>query len=124
MGKFNEELVKAGVRLAGDGFHPSLKGARVKFSGNKRTVVDGPSAETKELIAGYRLWQCKSKKEAIALAKHCPNPAGIDKEGELEIRQVFEVDDFGSELTSVLRGSEERIRKQATKKRQDTPYSK
>lgn len=109
MGKFNEELVNAGIMLAGDGFHPTSKGARVKFSGNKRTVVDGPFAETKELIAGYWLWQCKSKEEAIEWAKRCPNPAVDGKEGELEIRQVFEADDFGAEFTPELREQEQRV---------------
>lgn len=112
MGKFNEELVNAGVMLAGDGLHPSSKGVRVKFSGNKRTVVDGPFVETKELIAGYWLWQCKSKEEAIEWAKRCPNPAVDGKEGELEIRQVFEADDFGAEFTPELREQEERVRAQ------------
>jgi hypothetical protein len=112
MGKFNEELVNAGIMLAGDGLHPSSKGVRVKFLGNKRTVVDGPFAETKELIAGYWLWQCQSKEEAIEWAKRCPNPAIDGKEGELEIRQVFEADDFGAEFTPELREQEERIRVQ------------
>jgi hypothetical protein len=112
MGKFNEELVNAGVMLAGDGLHPSSKGTRVKFSGSKRTIIDGPFAETKELIAGYWLWQCKSKEEAIEWAKRCPNPAVDGKEGELEIRQVFEADDFGAEFTPELREQEERIRTQ------------
>jgi hypothetical protein len=109
MGKYNEELVNAGVLLAGDGLHPSSKGARVKFSGNKRTVIDGPFAETKELIAGYWLWQCKSKEEAVEWAKRCPNPAVDGKEGELEIRQVFEADDFGAEFTPELREQEQRV---------------
>ncbi len=113
MGKFNEELVNAGVLLAGDGLHPSSKGTRIRFSGNKRTVVDGPFAETKELIAGYWIWQCKSKEEAVAWAKRCPNPAGEDKEGELEIRRVFEADDFGSEFTHELREQEQRVFEQA-----------
>jgi hypothetical protein len=93
MGKFNEELVKAGVMLAGDGLQPSSKGARVKFSGDKRTVVDGPFTEAKELIAGYWIWQVKSKEEAIEWAKRIPNPTG--QEGEVEVRQVFELEDFG-----------------------------
>src|SRR5437867_9202355 len=97
MGKFNEELVKAGVMLAGEGLQPSSKGARVKFSGGKRTVIDGPFAETKELIAGFWLWQVKSKEEAIEWVKRCPNPTGA--EGEIEIRQVFEAADFGAALT-------------------------
>lgn len=113
MGQFNEELVKAGVLLAGDGLHPTSKGARVHFSGNKRTVIDGPFAETKELIAGYWLWQCQSKEEAMAWAKRCPNPAGDDNEGELEIRQVFEADDFGAEFTPQLREQERRVSEQA-----------
>jgi hypothetical protein len=114
MGKFNEELVKAGVMLAGDGLHPSSKGVRVKFSGNRRTVVDGPFAETKELIAGYWLWQCKSKDEAIEWAKRCPNPAVDGKEGEIELRQLFEAEDFGAEFTPELREQEERIRAQVS----------
>ncbi|MFO0775729.1 MAG: YciI family protein [Nitrospiraceae bacterium] len=117
MGTFNEELVKAGVMLAGEGLQPSSKGARVKFSETKRTVVDGPFAETKELIAGYWLWQCKSKEEAIAWAKRCPNPAGDGKEGELEIRQVFEADDFGTEFTPELRAQEDRLREEIAKKK-------
>lgn len=111
MGKFNEELVNAGVMLAGDGLHPSSKGARVKFSGTKRTVTDGPFAETKELIAGFWIWQCKSKQEAIEWVKRCPNPH--EGESEIEIRQVFEAEDFGAELTPELRVQEERIRAQA-----------
>ena len=117
MGKFNEELVKAGVMLAGDGLHPSSKGARVHFSGNKRTVVDGPFAETKELIAGYWLWQCKSKEEAIEWAKRCPNPAVDGKDGELEIRQAFEAEDFGTEFTPELREQEEHLRVQIAEKK-------
>lgn len=115
MGAFNEALMKAGVLLAGEGLHPSSKGARVKFSGNKRTVTDGPFAETKELIAGYWLWQVKSKEEAIGWVKRCPNPTG--EEGEIEIRQVFEADDFGAEFTPELRAQEERIRSQAAGKK-------
>lgn len=110
MGKFNEELVKAGVLLAGDGLHPSSKGTRVKFTGNKRTVIDGPFAETKELIAGYWLWQVNSMEEAIEWVKRCPNPH--NEEGEIEIRQVFEAEDFGTEFTPELREQEERIRAQ------------
>src|SRR5438034_7944783 len=105
MGKFNEELVKAGVMLAGEGLQPSSKGARVRFSGTKRTVIDGPFAETKELIAGFWLWQVKSKEEAIEWVKRCPNPMP-DTEAEIEIRQVFEADDFGPELTPELRALE------------------
>jgi hypothetical protein len=110
MGKFNEELVKAGVMLAGEGLHPSSKGARVRFSGGKTTVVDGPFAETKELIAGFWLWQVKSKEEAIEWVKRCPNPTGV--ESEIEIRQVFEAEDFGSEFTPELQEQEERLRAQ------------
>jgi hypothetical protein len=107
--------VNAGILLAGDGLHPSSKGTRITFSGNTRTVSDGPFAETKELIAGYWLWQCTSKEEAIEWAKRCPNPAGESKEGQLEIRQVFEADDFGAEFTPELREQEERVRAQANK---------
>ena len=107
-GKYNEELVRAGVMLAGEGLHPSSKGARVKFSGSRRTVVDGPFAETKELIAGFWLIQVKSKEEAIEWVKRIPNPDGADT--EVEIRQVFEAEDFGPELTSEAREQERRIR--------------
>ena len=110
MGKYNEELVNAGVMLAGEGLHPSSKGARVKFSGTQRTVTDGPFAETKELIAGFWLWQVKSKEEAIAWVKRCPMPR--DSETEIEIRQVFEAEDFGPEFTPELREQEERLRAQ------------
>lgn len=110
MGKFNEDLVKAGVMLAGEGLHPSSKGARVRFSGEKRTVVDGPFAETKELVAGYWLWKVNSKQEAIEWVKRCPNPTG--GEAEIEIRQVFEADDFGPALTPELREQEARLRAQ------------
>jgi hypothetical protein len=113
MGKFNEELVKAGVMLAGEGLQPSSKGARVKFSGDKRTVVDGPFAETKELVAGFWLWQVKSKEEAIEWVKRCPNPMPGDS--EIEIRQVFEADDFGENFTPELREQEARLRAQAAK---------
>ncbi|HWZ81373.1 MAG TPA: YciI family protein [Terriglobales bacterium] len=113
MGKFNEELVKAGIMLAGEGLHSSAKGARVRFSGNKRTVIDGPFAETKELIAGFWLWQVKSLEEAIEWVKRCPNPhAG---ESEIEIRQVFEAADFGDEFTPELREQEERLRAKMSK---------
>jgi hypothetical protein len=108
MGAYNEELVKAGVMLAGEGLQPSSKGARVKFSGANRTVTDGPFAETKELIAGYWLWQCKSLAEAIEWVKRCPNP--MPGESEIEIRQVFEAEDFGAEFTPELRAQEERLR--------------
>ena len=116
MGKFNEELVKAGVMLAGEGLQPSSKGARVKFSGSKRTVVDGPFAETKELIAGFWLWQVKSKEEAIEWVKRCPNPFP-GRESEIEIRQLFEAEDFGAEFTPELREQEERLRAQMDKKK-------
>src|SRR5713226_5623126 len=115
MGKYNEELVKAGVLLAGEGLHPSSKGKRVRFSGEKRTVIDGPFAETKELIAGFWLWQVKSMEEAIEWVKRCPSPH--EGESEIEIRQVFEVEDFGSELTPELRKQEERLRAQAAVKK-------
>jgi len=110
MGQFNEELVKAGVMLAGEGLQASSKGARVKFAGTKRTAVDGPFAETKELIAGFWLWQLKSMDEAIEWVKRIPNPTG--EESEVEIRQVFEADDFGAEFTPELRAQEERVRSQ------------
>jgi len=113
MGKFNEDLVKAGVMLAGEGLHPSSKGARVRFAGNKRTVTDGPFAETKELIAGFWLWQVKSKAEAIEWVKRCPNPTGA--EAEIEIRQVFEAEDFGDEFTPELRTKEVHMRAEAEK---------
>jgi len=111
MGKFNEEMVKAGVLLAGEGLQPTSKGARVTFSGSERTVTDGPFTETKELIAGYWLIQVKSREEAIEWIKRCPNPG--PGESEIEIRQVFEAEDFGEELTPELREQEERIRAQA-----------
>ena len=110
MGKFNEELVKAGVMLAGEGLHPSSKGSRVRFSGDQRTVIDGPFAETKELLAGFWLWQVKSMDDAIEWVKRSPNPhPGVC---EVEIRQVFSPDDFGPALTPELREAEERLRKQ------------
>jgi hypothetical protein len=115
MGKYNEELVKAGVMLAGEGLQPSSKGARVKFSGSKRTVTDGPFAETKELLAGFWLWQCKSKDEAIEWVKRCPNPMP-GEESEIEIRQVFEAEDFGAEFTPELREQKERQRAEIQKK--------
>jgi hypothetical protein len=114
MGKFNEELSKAGVLLAGEGLHPSSKGARVKFSGQKRTVIDGPFTETKELLAGFWLWKVKSKEEAIEWVKRCPNPTG--GEPEIEIRQVFELDDFGPALTPELREQEERVWAEAARR--------
>lgn len=115
MGRFNKELVKAGVMLAGEGLHPTSKGARVKFSGAKRTVIDGPFAETKELIAGFWLWKCKSREEAIEWVKRCPNP--MKGESEIEIRQVFEAEDFGAEFTPELKEQEERLRAQIAKKK-------
>jgi hypothetical protein len=115
MGKFNEELVKAGVMLAGDGLLPSSKGARVRFSGDKRTVIDGPFTETKELIAGFWIWQVKSKEEAIEWVKRCPNPMG--GEAEVEIRQIGELEDFGDVLTPELREQEARLRAQAAAKK-------
>jgi len=108
MGKYNQELVKAGVMLAGEGLQPSSKGARVRFVGDKRIVTDGPFAETKELIAGYWLWKCASKQEAIEWVKRCPNPTG--HESEIEIRQVFEPEDFGAEMTPELCEQERRLR--------------
>jgi hypothetical protein len=116
MGNYNEELVKAGVLLAGEGLHPSSKGARVRFDGDKRTVIDGPFAETKELIAGFWLIQVKSTEEAIEWVKRCPNP--FPGESEIEIRQVFEADDFGEEFTPELREQEERLRAQVDQQQQ------
>jgi hypothetical protein len=116
MGKFNEELVKAGVMLAGEGLHPSSKGARVRFSGDNRTVIDGPFAETKELVAGFWLIQVKSREEAIEWIKRAPNPH--EGESEIEIRQVFEAEDFGEEFTPELREQEERLRAQAAENQQ------
>jgi hypothetical protein len=111
MGNFNEELVKAGVMLAGEGLHPSAKGKRVRFSGSQRTVIDGPFAETKELVAGFWLWQVKSMEEAVEWVRRCPNP--MEGESEIEIRPVFEADDFGAEFTPELRAQEERLRAEA-----------
>ena len=113
MGKYNEELAKAGVMLAGEGLHPSSKGVRVKFSGGKRTVTDGPFPETKELIAGYWLWRVKSKEEAIEWLKRAPFDGGT----EIELRQVFEAEDFGAELTPELRAQEERVRTQVERQK-------
>ena len=115
MGKFNEELVKAGLLLAAEGLHPTSKGKRVKFSGAKRTVVDGPFTETKELIAGFWLWQVRSLEEAIEWVKRCPNPH--EAESEIEIRQVFEAEDFGAEFTPELKEKEERLRAQVPAKK-------
>jgi hypothetical protein len=114
MGNFNDELIKAGVMLAGEGLHPSSKGARVKFSGEKRTVIDGPFTEAKELIAGFWIWQVSSKEEAIEWVKRCPNP--MNGESEIEIRQVFEAEDFGTEFTPELREQDERQRAQLAAK--------
>jgi hypothetical protein len=119
MTAYNEELVKAGVMLAGEGLHPSSKGVRVRFSGRERTVIDGPFAETKELIAGFWLMQVKSLEEMIEWVKRCPNPH--DEETEIEIRQVFEADDFGAELTPELREREARLAEQLAAKRGETP---
>ena len=119
MGKYNEELANAGVLLAGEGLQSSSKGARVKFSGDKRTVIDGPFAETKELIAGFWLWQVKSKEEAIEWVKRCPNPFP-GTESEIEIRQVFEAEDFGAEFTPELREQEERLRAQSEQLKKGT----
>jgi hypothetical protein len=111
MTKFNEELAKAGVMLAGDGLQPSSKGARVKFVGGKHIVTDGPFAETKELLAGFWIWKCKSLQEAIEWVKRCPNPMP-NSEAEIEIRQIFESEDFGAELTPELREKQEKLRAQ------------
>jgi hypothetical protein len=113
MGKYNEELVKAGIMLAGEGLHPSSKGARVVFSGNKRTVVDGPFSETKELVAGFWIWEVKSKEEAIEWVKRCPNP--MLEDSEIEIRQVFDAADFGEAFTPELQAQEDRLRAEITK---------
>ena len=115
MGKFNEELIKAGIMLAGEGLHPSVKGKRVVFDGPSRTVVDGPFAETRELVAGFWLWQVKSMEEAVAWVKRCPNP--MLTTSEIEIRPVFEAEDFGAEFTPELREQEERHRAQAARQK-------
>jgi hypothetical protein len=114
MGKYNEELAKAGILLAGEGLQPSSKGARVRFSGSKRTVIDGPFTETKELVAGFWLWKVKSREEAIEWVKRCPNPMPTDS--EIEIRQVFEAEDFGEALTPEMRAQEERLLRKGSKK--------
>src|SRR5437762_6050973 len=119
MGKFNEELVKAGIMLAGEGLHPSSTGVRVRFSGNKRTVIDGPFTETKELVAGFWLWQVKSKEEAIEWIKRAPFGDGA----EIEIRQVFEAEDFGPALKPEFKEQEERMRAQGTKKRRSEEHT-
>jgi hypothetical protein len=116
MGKYNEELSKAGILLAGEGLQPSSKGARVRFSGDQRTVIDGPFPETKDLVAGFWLWQVKSKAEAIEWVKRCPNPMP-GTEAEIEIRQMFEVEDFGAELTPELRAQDERLRAETSRRR-------
>jgi hypothetical protein len=118
MGKYNEELVKAGIMLAGEGLHPSSKGKRVHFSGANRKVIDGPFAETKELIAGFWLWKVRSMEEAVEWVKRCPNPTGA--EGDVEIRQIFEAVEFGDEFTPELREQEERLRAQIEKQKQQT----
>ena len=115
MGKYNEELVKAGVMKAGEGLHPSSKGARVRFSGANRTVVDGPFAETKELVAGFWIWEVKSKQEAIDWVKKCPDPMP-GEDSEIEIRQIYTADDFGEAFTPELREAEEKMRKEIGKK--------
>ena len=117
MGKYNEELVKAGVMLAGEGLHPSRKRARVHFSGKNRTVIDGPFTETKELVAGFWLFQCRSLEECIEWVKRCPNP--MNEDSDIEIRQIFEAEDFGAEFTPELREQEDRIRAQAEKNQND-----
>jgi hypothetical protein len=119
MGRFNEELVKAGVMLAGEGLHPSAKGARVRFSGKDRKVIDGPFTETKELVAGFWIWQCASLQEAIDWVKRCPNP--MPGESEIEIRPIYEADDFGDALTPQLREQEERLRAQLEGQAKPTP---
>lgn len=116
MGKYNEELVKAGVMLAGEGLQPSSKGARVRFAGDKRIVIDGPFAETKELVAGYWMWKCKSLQEAIDWVKRCPNPMP-GTESEIEIRQVFEIEDFGENATPEVREREARLRAESEGKK-------
>ena len=116
MGKFNEALVKAGVMLAGDGLHPSNRGKRMRFAGGKKTVLDGPFAETKELIAGYWIWQVKSIEEAVEWARRCPDPMP-GEEAELEIRPVFEAEDFGAEFTPELRQNEEKLRAEIERQR-------
>lgn len=115
MGQFNEQLVKAGVLVAGEGLHPSSKGKRIRFSGADRAVVDGPFSETKELVAGFWVWQVKDMDEAIAWAKRCPNPMRVDS--ELEIRPVFEAEDFGENLTPELREQEARLRAESAERR-------
>jgi len=117
MGKFNEELVKAGIMQAGEGLHPSVKGKRIKFSGAQRSVIDGPFAETKELIAGFWIWKVKSLEEAVSWARRCPDPMP-GEDAELEIRPIFEAEDFGAEFTPELRAQEERLRTQIERQKQ------
>jgi hypothetical protein len=116
MGKYNEELVKAGIMVAGEGLHPSSKGKRVRFSGTRRTVIDGPFAETKELVAGYWLWNVKSMDEAVEWLKRCPNP--MNEESDVEIRPLFEADDFGEAYTPELRAQEQRLRDEVARQKQ------
>jgi hypothetical protein len=116
MGKYNEELVKAGIMLAGEGLHPSSKGKRIKFSGNKRTVLDGPFTETKELIAGFWIWQVRSMEEAVEWARRCPDPMP-GEEAELELRRIFGPEDFGTELTPELRAKEDQLRAEIERKK-------
>ena len=118
MGKYNEQLVKAGVMLAGDGLKPSVQGKRIKFSGGKRTVVDGPFAETKELIAGYSIWQVRSMEEAVEWARRCPDPMP-GEDAELEVRPVFEAEDFGAEFTPELRAQEEKLRAEVERQKKN-----
>jgi hypothetical protein len=118
MGRYNEELVKAGVMLAGEGLHPSARGKRVRFAGSTRTVIDGPFAETKELVAGFWLWQVKSMEEAVEWVRRCPNP--MPTESEIEIRPVFEAEDFGAEFTPELRAQEQRLRAETQRLAQHT----
>jgi hypothetical protein len=115
MGKYNEELVKAGIMVGGEGLHPSSKGARVRFSGSKRTVIDGPFAQTSELVAGFWLWEVKSREEAIEWVKRCPNP--MPGESEIEIRQIFTAEDFGDVMTPELKEQEDRLRAQLSEKK-------
>jgi hypothetical protein len=115
MGRYNEELVKAGIMVAGEGLHPSSKGKRVRFSGSKRTVIDGPFAETKELVAGFWLWNVKSMDEAVEWLKRCPNPH--NEESDVEIRPIFEAEDFGEAFTPELRAQEQRIRDEAARQK-------
>jgi hypothetical protein len=123
MGRFNEELVKAGVMLAGEGLHPSSKGARVRFAGGKRTVIDGPFSQTNELVAGFWLWQCRSMEEAIGWVKRCPDPMP-GEDSEIEIRQIYEAEDFGAEFTPELRAQEDRLRAQAAELAKDAKGGK